>query len=421
MKKKLIILGGGLSGLAAAEKLSLKYDITIIEAAPFLGGLASNFEKDGKFIPRYYHHIIKSNKTTQEYVKNFGEVDSKKLKWQKIKIAIGFKSKLFNISEILGLLKFNYLNLFEKFRFGTFGLYTLFLMNPDNIDENLDAEKWLNKYAGKNVTKKIFHNLYSRNKFNIPLSRISAKQFANRLFEKEIYDYFTFPEGGYQKMIDNLQSKIELSGGKIMLSTKPDSIDLIEKIMKIDGKEIKYDLLINSIPFQEFVPITKGLPEEFKNQILKIKYCPAVSICFATEQFLDKKNYWINLFDERAHIVMQHSILNDTYSEKISWCLRYGGSEEDLELSEEQIKQDYTEVVKKYFPQCKINWVKVMRTKYGEPIYDIDYHKYMPGYKTPIEGLYFTGIQLTHPKIRNMNVALESGVKVAEIVLNDNQ
>ena len=83
MKKKLIILGGGLSGLAAAEKLSLKYDITIIEAAPFLGGLASNFEKDGKFIPRYYHHIIKSNKTTQEYVKNFGEVDSKKLKWQK--------------------------------------------------------------------------------------------------------------------------------------------------------------------------------------------------------------------------------------------------------------------------------------------------------------------------------------------------
>ena len=92
-------------------------------------------------------------------------------------------------------------------------------------------------------------------------------------------------------MIDNLQSKIELSGGKIMLSSKPDSIDLIEKIMKIDGKEIKYDLLINSIPFQEFVPITKGLPEEFKNQILKIKYCPAVSICFATEQFLDKKNF----------------------------------------------------------------------------------------------------------------------------------
>jgi len=60
-----------------------------------------------------------------------------------------------------------------------------------------------------------------------------------------------------------------------------------------------------------------------------------------------------------------------------------------------------------------------VRTKYAEPIYDIDYHKYMPDYKTPIESLYFTGIQLTYPKIRNMNVALESGEKVAKIIIKE--
>jgi len=45
----------------------------------------------------------------------------------------------------------------------------------------------------------------------------------------------------------------------------------------------------------------------------------------------------------------------------------------------------------------------------------------MPDYKTPIDGLYFAGIQLTYPKIRNMNVALESGIKVANIILKDSK
>ena len=62
-----------------------------------------------------------------------------------------------------------------------------------------------------------------------------------------------------------------------------------------------------------------------------------------------------------------------------------------------------------------------MKTKFAEPIYDIDYHKYMPPYKTSLDGLYFSGIQLTYPKIRNMNVALESGIKVANIILKDNK
>ena len=116
---------------------------------------------------------------------------------------------------------------------------------------------------------------------------------------------------------------------------------------------------------------------------------------------------------------MQHSLLNDEYGEKINWCLRYGGSEEDFRLSDEKIKEEYLAVVKKYFPKAKIKWAVVSRTKYGEPIYDKDYYKYMPEYKSPVEGLYFTGIQLTHPKIRNMNSALGSGIHVANLILKE--
>ncbi len=415
--KNIVIVGGGLSGLAAGEILSKHFKTTILESAPYLGGLASTFEHEGKNIPFYYHHIIKSNKTTQKYLFDFGNV--KKLSWKKIKIAIGVKKRLYNINEIIGLLSFDHLSFYEKVRFGIFGIYTITLMNPNKIKEGVSAKSWLEKFAGKGVTEKIFYHLYSRNKFNIPLNKISAKQFANRLYEKEVYDFFSFPKNSYQEMIDSLKNKIKDRGGEIILSSKIEQIDLKKKKIICGKSTIKYDFMINSIPLPEFIKLSTGLPPDFKVRLSKVKYCPAVGLVFATETLLDKKNYWINFFNERIHILMQHSILCDVYNDKINWCLRYGGSEEDYNLSDEEIKTAYLKVIKDYFPNSEIKWAKVMKTKYAEPIYDIDYHKYAPNYQTPIEGLYFTGIQLTYPKIRNMNVALESGIKVAKTILQD--
>ncbi len=416
-RKRIVVLGGGLSGLAAAEILAKKHDVTVLESAPFIGGLAATFEQDGKRIPMYYHHIIRSNSCTQDYLKRFGKV--KELEWQRIKVAIGVEGKLCHINNPFRLLGWEYLNVYEKFRFGLFGLYTLFLMNPERIQTGMDAESWLNRHAGKAVTRKIFYHLYSRNKFNVPLSRISAKQFAYRLHEKEVYDLFSFPKESYQGMIDGLEESLLLNGGKVKKRAKISAIDLKKKYVVESGRKVKYDALISSIPFEVLIRLSSGLPPAFRKQIAKVKWCPGVGLCFATEDWLEKGTYWTNLFDERVHVVMQHSVLCDVYGYKVNWCLRYGGSEEDLGLSDAEIKKEYLAVIKKYYPHAKFKWVKVMRTRYAEPIYDIDYHKYMPDYKTPVPGLYFTGIQLTYPKIRNMNVALESGVKAADAVLKE--
>ncbi len=365
----------------------------------------------------FYHHILRSNTTTLKYLSK--AIDLQTLQWQPVNVAIGIDGKLYNINKPHKFLFFNYLNWYEKIRMGLFGIYTLFFMNPKTIKEGTSAEDWLSPRAGKAVTQKIFTPLYAQNKFNISLSRISAKQFAERLHEKEVYDKFTFPKTSYQPMIDTLEQSILTKGGIIHTASKMEKIDVQNKTIIENGQKKKYDILINSIPFQVFNTIATELPQSYKEQISKVKYCPAVCLVIATEELLDKENYWINLFNERVQVIMQHSLLCDTYGEKITWCLRYGGSENDLNLPDEEIKKEYLAIIKKYFPNAKINWVKVMRTRYAEPIYDIDYHTYMPDYRTSVPGLYFTGIQLTYPLIRNMNVALMSGEKVAQVVLDN--
>ena len=134
--------------------------------------------------------------------------------------------------------------------------------------------------------------------------------------------------------------------------------------------------------------------------------------------YLNKNIYWINIFNERVHIIYQHSVLIDKYKSKVSWAIRYGGSEEDLGLSDSVIKKEYQKTLKKFFPDMKVDWCLVFRDKYAEPIYDKDYAKYAPTYETPISYLFNAGIQVTFPKIRNMNVALESGEIVAKKIID---
>ena len=419
--KKIVILGAGLSGLAAADKLLPGNEVIVLEKANFIGGLASSFEMESEQIPRFNHHIVESNKTTLEYLNRYNLMGNNK--WQRINLAIAVDGKVYNINNPLKFLKFKYLNFYEKIKFGLFGLYCVYLMNPDRLSDNLDAQTWLNKYVGKDVTEKIYYQLYGRNKFNIKLDQISAKQFAHRIKEKEFYDKFTFPEKGIQGMVDGLGEDTIKKGGKIILKASITDLDIDNKIIKykIDNREFKYkfDIIINTIPVQELMKFARGLPDEYLNNIKRLRYMPVVGLCFGTEDFLDPYNYWINLFNERVHVVYQHSMLIDKYKSKVSWCVRYGGSDEDLNKSDDEIKELYLGTLKEYFPNMKVNWCLVFRERYSEPIYDKDYAKYCPKYRTPLEFMYNAGIQVTFPKIRNMNVALESGIEVARIINED--
>jgi len=403
--------------LVAADKLKKDFDMTILEHAPFLGGLASSFKLNGEEIPRFNHHIVRSNKTTLRYLKKYHLLGNNR--WLRIKMAFGYDTKLYNINSPIGLLKFKHLSLWGKFRLGLFGLYAIFLLNPDRISDEKDLDEWMNKYAGKEVKEKIWKQLYGRNKFNISLKNISAKQFAHRLYEKEGYDLFTYPEKGLQGMIDGLEGDIRKKV-RVLKSTKITGVDFKDNTITFNSNgnihTEKFDLILNTIPIPELLKISKGLPSDYSEKLSRLRYVPVVGLAFGTKDFLNKKMYWINLFHERVHVVYQHSLIIDKYKDKVTWCVRYGGSEEDLGKSDEEIKSLYIGTLKKYFPDMDLKWCLVFRERYAEPIYDKDYQSYCPKYTSPLKSLYHAGIQVTFPKIRNMNVALDSGEIVAEII-----
>lgn len=422
-RKKIVILGAGPAGLCAAYNLLDDFDITILEKDQNVAGLASTFKLNGRTIPKYYHHIFYHDYLTRKYFEKVANI--KDLRWKKIKVGICVNKKVYGFTDPFSLLRFDYLSFSGRIRYGLFGAYVLFFMNPNKIPDNMDARKWLLKYAGKEVTDKIFFHLYSRNKFNIPLNRISAKQFAFRIKEKEVKGIFGFPKKGLNALFEGFEKIIVKKKGVIQKKINIISTDLLQKEIFFEDensviKKMNYDILINTIPVPEFLKIQKGLPGDYQKRISQIKYCPVVCVTFGTEDFLNDY-YWLNIFNERIHLIMQHSILNDQFNYKVNWASRYGGSEQDLDLSDNEIMKEYLDAVKKFFPDAKIKWAKVFKEEYAEPIYDKEYFKKNPGYKTPVKDFYFAGIAVTYPKIRNINTALESGEIVAKLVKEDNR
>lgn len=411
--KKLIILGGGLSGMVAADKLKDKFEITLIEKNDYLGGLAASFKHNGFMLPKYYHQVFAHDNITKSLLKSLKITD---LEWKKINMGICWKNKIYNFTDILSLLRFKPLSLWGRIRYGLFGLYVFTFMNPDKINDMLDAESWLLPRAGREVTKKLFNILYARNKFNIPLNMISARQFAHRLKAREAMGYFGYPRKGLQQMVDLLEKKIS-SKVRIIKKISITKIDFGKKELYFGKKKMKFDLLLNTMPVPEFLKIARGLPADYVNQLSNVKYCPAVCVAFATDKHLSE-HYWLNLLDEKPHTLFQHSRLYDGYPFKFHWILRYGGSEQDLDKSDKRIEESYLDVVKRYFPGVKILWSKVFKEVYGEPVYDKNYASIKPDYKSPLPFLYWAGVAVTYPKIRNMNTAIESGLVVAKIINN---
>ncbi len=106
MKKRphIVVLGGGPAGLAAAHRLAPRCQVTVVEAADHLGGLAASFSYAGLQVPKYYHHVFAHDKLTLYHLERYGE--KARMVWKKIKMCILANGKLHNFTNPFALLRF---------------------------------------------------------------------------------------------------------------------------------------------------------------------------------------------------------------------------------------------------------------------------------------------------------------------------
>lgn len=421
---KVAIIGGGLSGLIAGKILSESgFEVKVFEAQQNCGGLATSFTVQDFRIPIFYHHIFSHDETTLKVVKELGIKDLIK---KKIKMGLNLNGKSYPISYISAPF-WDFLTIRDKIRFGLLSLRAKIKKDWSDI-EGLNAEEWLNSAVGENVAQKIFGNIM-REKYGLPLSRLSASELAERLGEEEATGVFYYPKQGMDEVINRLIKEIEKNSGEVktsspVIETEVNGISgriIFRESKLIKGKKTSLpfeehaDIVINTAPLPVFLKMAKGLPAAYASKLKNIKYCRNICVDIGYQENLGDY-YWLNCFDSEFGGIIEHTNLADIYPFKMAWIFKYAPSNKLWNMKDDEIAKLFIKGAQKIYPRLKVDWYRVFRSEHASPLYDIDYAKFAPGYETPVKNLFFSGVALTYPKIRTMNTALISGIKTAEII-----
>ena len=240
MKEKIAIIGSGFLGMTLALRLAESgADVTLLESANEIGGLASAWEIGDVVWDKHYHVTLLSDKHTRKLVEDLGLGDE--YRWAETKTGFYTDGHLFSMSDTMEFLAFPPLNLLDKLRLGATIFYASRVKNWKRL-ETVTVEEWLTKLSGQGTFDKIWKPLlmaklgeaYKQTSAAFIWATIQRMYAArNSGLKKEMFGYVS---GGYARVLGRFGKVLEEKGVDIRLSTQ------IEKIEKLENGKIRVSL-----------------------------------------------------------------------------------------------------------------------------------------------------------------------------------
>ncbi|MBU1130010.1 NAD(P)/FAD-dependent oxidoreductase [Patescibacteria group bacterium] len=424
MKKRVAVIGGGLTGLVVAYRLGQKgYKVSLFEKADKLGGLLSSFRLKKTYLEKTYHHIFKTDKEIIGLINELGLGD--KLIWRKSSIGLYCKEKLYPFMSPVDLLKFRPLGLVDKLRTGLVGLYLQKINNCEKF-KNVTACKWMKEKCGRKAYKIIwepllkgkFDKYYKQVSMAWLWARIHVRGKSNEGMGKE---YLGYLDGGFQLLVDELSKRIRSNKGKILLGKRVNKI-MGNKVF-VGKKSYNFEKIICCTPsnvFADLIKINSEISKNYLKKLKSIKYLGALNVLFVSKQSLSRY-YWHNINDLKSPFLafIQHTNLigKKQYEGKHMYYLGTYLSQEDKlwNMKDSEIYGLFFAFLKKIFPFFEENGIEkkyLFRFKEAQHLVDCDYEKKIAAYKTPLKNVWLFNFSQIFPEDRGISYAVREGNKV---------
>lgn len=432
VKKNIAIIGAGITGLTAAYKLAKqRHRVTIFEQNKTIGGLVSGFKINGENLEKTYHHLFKTDKYIIDLVYELGIQN--KLIWQDDSIALYFQKKFFPFMTPLDLLKFNPINIIDRFRLGLLTIYLKHIKNWQKLI-NITTDKWLQQKCGQRAYEVVWLPLL-KGKFHKYYQKISMAWLWARIYrrsklsikEKKKLGYF---KGGFQTLITALKQKLTQNNVEIKLESRVEKIISQTNQIKLklsDGTDYEFDKVICTIPsniFAHLIKTNKYITEDYLQKLNSIDYLGALCVIFSSKKSLSNY-YWHNINDTDSPflIFIQHTNLIDKSNynnEHIYYLGTYLPHDHQYFLQENDvIYQTFFSYLKNIFPHFDtrdISQKYLFKFKYAQHVVDSNYGNKIPDYQTPIPNVYLSNFSQIFPEDRGINFAVREGIKITQLI-----
>jgi protoporphyrinogen oxidase len=427
---KIAIIGAGFGGMAAAYDLKKAgHEVTIYEAANYVGGLASGFKEPhwDWAVEKFYHHWFQSDHHMLGLIKELGWEDH--VVFPRPLTVMYHNGKFYPFDSILRALLFPGLGFgLDKIRFGFVGLF-LRLTNNWKALEKMTADTWMMKWAGKNVYEKMWKPLLV-GKFG-PFYRDVNMAWLWARIKARTTRLGTF-EGGFQRFADLFAEKLRDLSIEIRLGAKVESVrrEGAQLSVRSDGEAALFDKVLVTTSPNLMAKLSPDLPQTYLQGLLELKSMGAVVMVLSLKQQLSNEGYyWFNLPKE-AGFPMLALVEHTNFVSKEHFGgdrILYAGDylevgHEYFSMSNEALLERFIPALKKINPAFEPDWVKkvwVNKTNYAQPVPLVNHSKNIPAIQTPIEGLYFASMSQVYPWDRGTNFAVEIGRRAARMMMGN--
>jgi protoporphyrinogen oxidase len=435
--KTVIIIGAGLSGLAAAhDLLGAGCHVTVIDGAKDFGGLASSLFIDGQAVERFYHFICRNDLPLLELVRELGL--ERTLVWQPARTAFLYEGSLCRFGTPLDLLRFRPIPFEQRIRFGLHVMHSRYRSQWRWLDQ-IPAKPWIIESVGEEAYNVIWHPLL-KIKFGDDHDKISAAWLWHRIWRVASSrenllgpDVFGTLERGSATIIDALVQRISAHrNATLRAGTRVRRIDLdgarVTGVTLESGERLGADAVVSTAA----LPVLDKLLEPQRTEpyfarMRAIRYIGVVCVLMNLREPLSSQ-FWMNVNDSRISFngVIAQSNLNPRLRQAglntihVPFYLptshpRYGAPDED-------VYREVVELLPRINPRFSPSWVKewhVSRAAHAQAICATHFVDLIPDHRAPLSGLYVTDSAQFYPEDRTISMAIAQGRKAASLMRAD--
>lgn len=412
-------------GLTLALRLRQRgHAVTVLEAAPQLGGLASAWQLGDVTWDRHYHVILLSDSRLRNLLGELGLADE--CEWVETKTGFYTDGQFYSMSNTVEFLKFPPLGLIDKLRLGG----TIFLASRIKDWRRLErvpVVDWLRKWSGRRTTEKMWLPLL-RAKLGESYRDASAafiwatiaRMYAARRsgLKKEMFGYV---RGGYARILDRFQTVLTEAGVKIETSAPVRAVRS-GSVEMADGTRREFDRTVVTAAAPLAAELCPDLSESERQTLQQVKYQGIVCASLLLKQPLGP--YYVNnLTDSWVPFtaVIEMSALVDRREfggHALVYLPKYVAPDDALfEESDESIQERFVAALERMYPHFRRDDLlafRVSRVRHVFAVSTLNYSKHVPPMTTSLPRVYL----VNSSQIVNGTLNVNETVQLAESALD---
>ena len=417
------VLGAGMLGMTLALRLAQAgHRVTLVEAAPTLGGMTSAWQLGDVSWDRYYHVTLLSDASLRDLLR---ELDLEQhIQWHTTRTNFYAGDRLVPLNNVIDYLKLPGLRLIDKLRLGATIVFSSWRSNGVPLERHA-VEPWLLRRSGRRAFETIWRPLL-RAKLGDNYVHASAafiwsvirRFYAARRGGMQT-EMFGYVPGGYARILAALSAKLEQRGVNVLTAAPVSEITHQNGVHRIRAGE--HCLSSDKVAVCFAAPIAARLCNTLSageiSRLERIRYQGVVCASLLLSRPLGGA-YLTYITDDRLPFttVIEMSSLVDRSAlggHHLVYLPRYLPSDSAwFDYPEEEIRQRFLDGLKQMFPDLEEEQIlafQVSRTRHVLAISTLNYSTIMPPLETSVAGLFL----VNSAQIVNASLNVNDTVKLA--------